>query len=317
MKTLTQLTARLWRSDAALTATGLLMLGALAGSAAGLWFDPRLVTGAPAWLKPAKFAASIAIYAFTVAWIFTYLPDWRRVRRLVGWTTAVVLVLELVIIDIQAWRGTISHFNLATPLDATLFGVMGAGITLQTAMTVLLAVAVWRQPFTDRALGWAVRLGVSLAIIGASTGGLMTTPTRAQMTDLRAGHPPAIVGAHTVGAPDGGPGLPAVGWSREHGDLRVPHFLGLHALQMLPLFALVLKASRSTETVRVRLVLTAGASLAALFGILLWQALRGQSPVHPDSPTLIALALWATLSAGVGWFLAATSDAKPAQAVTC
>ena len=86
-----------------------------------------------------------------------------------------------------------------------------------------------------------------------------------------------IAGAHTVGAADGGPGLPGTGWSTEHGDLRVAHFLGLHALQALPLVALVLPRRRFADATRVRLILTAGGSYVALFGILLWQALRGQS----------------------------------------
>src|SRR5687767_14661093 len=143
---------RLWRSDRPLTAVGLLMLGALAASLAGIWLDPTMITGAPAWLKPAKFAASIAIYSLTLAWVFAYLPDWPRTRRIVGWTTAVVLVLELIIIDVQAWRGTSSHFNVGTLLDGVLFTVMGAAITVQTLTSVAVAVALWRQPFVDRAL---------------------------------------------------------------------------------------------------------------------------------------------------------------------
>ena len=53
--------SRLWRSDKALTASALLMLAALAAFVVGLAVDPRIITGAPAWLKPAKFAVSTAI----------------------------------------------------------------------------------------------------------------------------------------------------------------------------------------------------------------------------------------------------------------
>ena len=105
-----------------------------------------------------------------------------------------------------------------------------------------------------------------------------------------------VAGAHTVGARDGGPGLPGTGWSVEHGDLRIPHFVGLHAMQVLPLLAVVLRRRRSADDVRVRLMFVAASSYASLFGILLWQALRGQSLVQPDGTTLIALAAWAMMT---------------------
>ena len=90
-----------------------------------LLVDPREITGAPAWMKPAKFAASIAIYTLTLAWVFTYLREWPRTRRVVSWVTTVTLLLEIVIIDLQAWRGTTSHFNVGTLLDGVLFTIMG------------------------------------------------------------------------------------------------------------------------------------------------------------------------------------------------
>ena len=285
--------ARLWRGSAPLTATGLAMIAVLALTVLGLVFDPRSVTGAPVWLKPAKFAASIAIYTFTLAWMFTFLNEWPRARRIVGWTTAVAMVIEMAIIGGQAFRGTTSHFNASTPLDMVLFTIMGLAIVAQTISTIAVAVALWRSQFRDRALGWALRLGMTITIVGALTGGLMTAPTARQLDAARAGKGLTVSGAHTVGAPDGGPGLPGTGWSTDHGDLRVPHFVGLHALQALPIVALVLGRRRLTEIARVRLTIVAAASYVGLFGILLAQALRGQSVLGPDLVTLSMLGVWA------------------------
>ena len=289
--------SRFWKGSAPLTATGLLMLVVLAGAVIGLAVDPRIITGAPAWLKPAKFAASIAIYTFTLAWMFSLIPEWTRTRRIVGRTTAVTLVLEIVLIRMQAFRGTTSHFNVATLFDGVVFTVMGAAILVQTLSTVAVAIALWRHPFADRALGWALRLGMTMTIVGALTAGLMTRPTSQQLDAARGGERMTVAGAHSVGGPDGGPGLPGTGWSTEHGDLRVAHFLGLHALQALPIVALVLARRRVSDRVRLRLTITAAASYMALFGILLSQALRGQPVLAPDALTIALLSVWAFVTA--------------------
>jgi hypothetical protein len=301
MKRTQALVRRLWDTDASLTGASVLMLAALILALVGLVVDPRTIAGMPAWMKPAKFATSTAIFMLTLAWVFTVLPAWTKTRRIVGRGTAAILVLEVAIIYLQAWRGTTSHFNLGTPLDGVLFSVMGISIGLQTALSVAVAIALWRQPFADRALGWALRLGLVISIIGASTGGLMVTPTHAQIAGARVTHRLPISGAHTVGAPDGGPGLSGVGWSRQHGDLRVPHFLGLHALQFLPLVILLATRRGVAEARRVRLAFVISASYLALFGILLWQALRAQSLVRPDALTMAALAIWAIATLVAAW----------------
>jgi hypothetical protein len=288
---------RLWRTSPELSTTAALMAVVLAGAVVGLAVDPRSITGAPAWLKPAKFAVSIAIYAVTLAWIFTLIPEWTRTRRLVGWTTAITLVLEMAIIAAQAWRGTTSHFNIGTPVDAALFAVMGIAIFAQTATSVAVAVALWRRRFEDTSLGWALRFGMSLTIAGALTGGLMTRPTAAQLAAARAGERMTIAGAHTVGAPDGGPGLTGTGWSTQHGDIRVAHFVGLHAVQVLPLMVLLLTRARIGRAARARLMIVAGPSYAALFLILLIQSLRGVPLVAPDAATLAQLGIWAVATA--------------------
>ena len=276
----------LWRTNRPLTAVAVLMLVMLVPFAVGLLVDPRTITGAPAWLKPAKFAISIAIYSLTLAWVFRALPAWPRMRAIVGWTSAVVFTVEVAIIGAQAWRGTTSHFNIATPLDAVLFAIMGTLILVQTVASMAVAVALWRETrFEDRALGWAMRLGMTLTIAGAATGGLMTQPTAEQLETAPATQVMTIAGAHTVGAPDGGPGLPGTGWSREHGDLRVPHFAGLHALQALPLLVVLLRRRGWTERARIRAAIVAGVGYAGLFLVLVAQALRGQSILQPDAMT--------------------------------
>jgi hypothetical protein len=267
------------RTDPLLTGTGLGLAALIVPFGLGLLLDPRVITGAPAWLKPLKFAISTAVYSLTLAWVFGFLTEWPRMRRFVSRTTAFVLLLEVAIIAGQAARGTTSHFNSSTPLDMTLFAVMGLAIVVQTIVSVAVAVALWRQRFADPALGWALRLGMALTIAGAFTGGLMTRPTPAQLAEVRVTHRMPISGAHTVGAPDGGPGLPMTGWSTRHGDVRVPHFIGLHALQVLPLFVLIALRGRSGQA-RTRLAIGASVAYAGLFVLLLMQALRGV-PVIP------------------------------------
>ncbi len=305
------LLSRLWQASPPLTAVGLLMTVVAGASLVGVLVDPRIITGAPAWLKPFKFAVSTAVYSLTLAWIYTHLTDWPRVRRVVGWATAIVFVLEVAIIDAQAWRGTTSHFNAATPLDRTLFIIMGAAILLQTLVSVAVVVALWRQRFTDRALGWALRFGMTLTVVGAMTGPLMTRPTPTQLDELRAGRSLTIIGAHSVGGRDGGPGLPVTGWSREHGDVRVPHFMGLHAVQALALLALALRRWRRPDATRVKAVLAGTASYATLFALLLWQALRGRSLIAPDATALTSLAIWAALTLLAAMAIAATSRRSP------
>jgi hypothetical protein len=286
---------RLWESSASLIFVGLLMLVALAISIVGLIADPRTITGAPAWLKPMKFALSTGIYSFTVAWLLTYISVWPRLVRFMARLIAFVIAFEVVVIGVQAARGISSHFNVTTPLNATLFSIMGVAIGLLELSSAIIAVALFRQAFADRAWGWALRLGMTITVLGAGLGGMMLGPTHAQLEQARATHQMTTVGAHTVGAPDGGPGLPMTGWSTTHGDLRIPHFFGMHAVQIIPFLTFLLARFRPALSLsqRIALIQIAAAGYALLIAILEWQALRGQSILEPDQATLLALAFCA------------------------
>lgn len=261
----------------------------------GLLFDDRVLTGAPIWMKPFKFSVSIAIYAFTIAWMLTLL----RFRRLGWWLGTIISVLlggELALIVLQVIRGTTSHFNYTTPFDATLFTTMAGMIVALWVANLAIGVLLLFQRLEDRSLAWSLRLGTLVALVGMAVAFFMPQPTPEQEAIFDSGGTSPIVGAHSVGVPDGGPGLPIVGWSTVGGDLRIAHFLGIHALQAIPLlaFALILLARRyrvlDSGSVRTGLVVVAGLTYLGLVVLTTWQALRGQSIVHPDGLTLGALA---------------------------
>jgi hypothetical protein len=208
-----------------------------------------------------------------------------------------------VLITLQSIRGVPSHFNAATPFDVVVFAAMGMGIAIVTLAIAYLAYRAFRTPFAaNRAFGWGIRLGLVTMLFGASIGGLMPPPTAAQKAQIAAGEHPVLVGAHTVGAPDGGPGLPVTRWSTAHGDLRVPHFAGLHALQLLPLAGWLIGRRRRRDGAALTVI--AGAGYLGLAIAALVEALRGRPLLSPDGVTLAlagATLVTCAIAAAVVW----------------
>lgn len=279
----------------------------------GVFIDQRVITGAPAWVKPTKFGISIAVYGVTLLWILSLIRrDTRRRRRFVRWTGWIVvttLAIELVLIAAQVVRGTSSHFNLSTGFDAAVFTIMGASISILFLANLVVAVVVLREQLDDRVMASAIRLGLVIASIGMAFGFLMTNPTAQQMAAIDAGETVDFVGAHGVGVVDGGPGLPFVGWSTEGGDLRIGHFIGMHALQVLPFLAVGLRRRGGSERRRRGTVRIAAAGYLGLTFLVTWQALRAQPLLRPDRVTSIALGLLAATTAGaLSWLHVRTTN---------
>ncbi|ROP48262.1 MULTISPECIES: hypothetical protein [unclassified Rathayibacter] len=263
-----------------------------------LLVDPRELGGQPLWAKPLKFCLSIAVYALTLAWLIGLVPERRRrLARILGSIAVAGLAIEMVVIGGAAAVGVTSHFNVTTPLHSALWAAMAVSIVVVWLVTLVLAALLARVPLGDPSLTLAVRAGLVIGLVGMALAFLMTGPTASQLSDYQ-----GVVGAHAVGVDDGGAGLPLLGWSTTGGDLRIPHFLGMHALQGLPLlaFALARLATRvrllGDATLRLRLVALAALAWSALVALTCWQALRGQSIVAPDALTLavggaVALAL--------------------------
>jgi len=262
MMTAREFLVELYRRNRVLAALGLAHLAALAVLLFVAPFDSRTILGLNPWVEPAKFLVSIAVYVWTLAWFTRYVSGYRRSIKLISWTTAVVFVGEMVCIITQAARGTTSHFNNKSPFDDAVFSVMGMLIGVNTLL-VLFTLLLFLRP-TERpapAYLWGIRLGLLLFFLGSVEGAAMVSN-----------------GAHTVGAPDGGNGLPLVNWSTSAGDLRVAHFLAFHALQLLPLAGFALSRRKADWPARrqTAFVFTLAVLYAAGVSLIFWQAMRGR-----------------------------------------
>ncbi|SHG34117.1 hypothetical protein [Streptoalloteichus hindustanus] len=263
-------------------------------STVGLLVDDRFVGGTPVWMKPLKFGISFLLYAVTLAWLASVCRRGRRFAWWVGTVLAAGVAVEFAVITFQAARGVASHFNVATPFDARLYSIMGQTAMVLAVANLLFLVPLMFNRFADSATRWSARLGLLVAFGGMFEASLMTRPRDEQVAALKSGVG-TLSGAHSVGVADGGPGLPGVGWSTGGGDLRIGHFVGLHAMQVLPLVAVLLGmlatryAVLRSERIRLGLTLVASAGYTGLGVLLTWQAMRGQPLLRPDGLTLAAL----------------------------
>ncbi|NAS13290.1 hypothetical protein [Poritiphilus flavus] len=199
----------------------LINLALTIGCIFGILFDDRTLVGINIWIKPLKFAISTGIYTLSVGYLVTLYPYSRLKKNILNNIVSWSLLLEMVIIVSQAYRGVQSHYNMNTPYDGILFGAMGILISINVLIMVLFAIDTIRLKMrVPRSVQTAILLGWLVVLFGSWVGGQMI----GQM-------------AHNVGVVDGGDGLPLLNWSTVAGDLRVAHFFGLHGLQIIPLFA--------------------------------------------------------------------------------
>jgi hypothetical protein len=195
-----------------------------------------------AWYKPIKFALSIGIYSLSMAWYMHYLPS-AKVVELCSWIIVVMLGLEIIYIVVQASRGQLSHFNHSTALYSNLYILMAIAATVVAFVSLYIGILFCTTSFPDLPAYyiWSIRFALFLFFIFSMEGFVMGANL-----------------SHTIGAEDGGQGLPFLNRSTRFGDARVAHFIGMHALQVLPLLAFfVLKSTKLTIIVSLAYLLLA------------------------------------------------------------
>lgn len=206
----------------------LFLFGVLAVLLSANYFDVRLLNGAPIWAKPIKFCVSLTIHFLTLAILAQQLDRKRRAGitlTAVGYAALAAMLFEQIYISLQAARGRRSHFNLDTDFEQMMYACMGVGSLLLVLVSFVLGVMIWRYTAKNNS---GFRLG---SILGLILGSVLTLVVAGYMSQ-GASH---LVNAAISDAN----GIPLTGWSRITGDLRVPHFLATHLMQILPLAGLI------------------------------------------------------------------------------
>lgn len=228
--------------------------------------DPRtLDSGVGIWVKPAKFFFSVAVYALTTAWFFGYVRPERRNSGLMRLVIGLILIFgtfELAYITLQAARGMESHFNVSTPFYIAMYALMGIAAALLVGSTLPMAWEIARRPARglQGSFVTAVVLGLILTfLLGGGLGGYMSSQI-----------------GHSVGAQGGH--VPLFGWNRSGGDLRIAHFLGIHAQQAIPILGALITGFAARA--RWGLLIGGTAAYTALTLAVFFQAVAGR-PLLP------------------------------------
>ena len=211
------------------------------------------VFGINAYIKPFKFALSTFLYAWTIAWFMGYLPTFNA--SYFNWIIIISLGFEIVYIALQASKGELSHYNVSSPMKSFLYTMMALMATIATVATAYIAVLFFGKSVAELPdyYLWSIRLGLIIFVIFSFEGFAMGS----KMT-------------HTIGAADGSKGIPILNWSLSYGDLRIAHFIGMHALQIIPILSFYLLKNT-------KLTLSLGILYFALAVFTLVQALQGRS----------------------------------------
>jgi hypothetical protein len=250
--------------DALLSRLGWTLIAAVPVFATLAFLVPGTFHAINPWIKPIKFSISFSTFATTISLLLLALriPEWqlRLARRMIAGSVA----LEIFSLAAQAWRSVYAaggHTLLDSFLAQMTNSMVMVNTAIVTAMLVLFCANRVHSSLVDRPMLAAIRYSIVIFLAGNAVGGYMLAR-----------------GSHTVGAPDGGAGLPFLNWSTVGGDLRIAHFIALHAIQIVPLFAYVLSQMAPIPAVKQRrLAVTALAIVVALaVGATFIQAAMGR-----------------------------------------
>jgi hypothetical protein len=299
----------------ALWAVGTLLLVVMVAHLAALVVTGGTVSGPVSLRKPATFAETTWLTAWSVALILPTLRTRAWQRHVVGAAVVLFGIGETTIMAIQAWRGVPSHYNFSTPLDAALMrgGAAGTAAVFLIGIVVLL-VAALRSRGGPASVRLGIRAGVVVLLIGCAIGFLMIS-NNSGVYQGSVGVGFASRSASYLG-PDAatvGPEYLLLRPATHGGDLVLLHAIGVHGLILLSVPPLLLTRTATSQVRQLWISAAAVVSVAISMALLLVQALR-QLPLdqlHPLALVALAICAGTLVAAYIGVAAALLKSRRP------
>ena len=244
----------LYLISAGLALSGLAHLGVQL-VAGGSWDGPV------SWRKPTTFGLTLA----TLTWVTSFIRLSFGARRALLAVFALACIAEVAVITLQAWRGVPSHFNVSTPLNATLAYTAAAGGAVIVVLTLVLFTASLRpNAAVPPSMRLAVRAGFLTFLSALAIGvfmialGVTTTRTVSQAA------------AYTVAS-----------------AFKAGHAATMHGILILPTLAWLTTFTLWTEGRRVRVVTLACAAYVLAAGTVVVDVFTAINPLSLRGAPLV------------------------------
>ena len=223
--------------------------------------------GPVSWRKPILFGISAGLTSISMGWVWSNLSKYRS-DSFFSWATALALVVEVGLIDLQQWRGVPSHFNRTTTLDSNIYNVMGILILGVTGVILMLTVRSFTNEVTQPTpMVIAMQSGLVYLAISCILGVLINISG-----DLR-------VQEGLLPARYGQAGVP-----------KFPHGVVIHALQWLPVIAWLTAKAKFGMFVQRQMSIVASAATGLLLIYASIVTLLGRARF--DAPVPLAIVFY-------------------------
>lgn len=178
-------------------------------------FDDTQVLGKNAWLNPIKYYFSIGIFIMSMAWYLYFLNNVIQ-RNILIWGFLLTTFIQTSIVLLQSIRGVSSFYNLNTPFDKMVFGIQTISQIIFILLMVVTTYSFYFQKKNSKSqhFTWGIRMGMVIFLIGLLIG--------IYMIKVNVNNE-SILGINIL--------------YKKHGNLKIPFFLGIHGLQIIPLLS--------------------------------------------------------------------------------